>query len=286
MIKMGDFNAIPSSYPYRLLTEHGKMIDSWQEVNGPNIPPSPEVDQLTPAAAINVLGVTCDSPLNTWSKHFLKQSAHKKKYGDRLDYVFYEPSPQFQCVQSNVVLTENIPGTEKSYSDHFGVCSVFKISQKVSQGTANYHSQYSNLPTEAIDGILAILRNDQYQSKRTEKFLLRLLIVTIFVIMALFVIIIALPTSLRLNERGDIVTIIVTVFGQLLLIAAALIAPVALIVGFVFGHTEQRAFLQFEKELETLLNVIKTSNPPENDLITMTDDDLSPSDLARRSCAT
>ncbi|CAO3681168.1 unnamed protein product [Umbelopsis ramanniana] len=286
VIALGDFNAIPSSYPYRLIMDHGKMSDSWQEVNGPKIPSSPEIEQLTPEAAIHVLGVTCDSPLNTWSKHFLKKSAHKKKYGDRLDYIFYERSPQLQCVQSNVVLSETIPGTEKSYSDHFGVCSIFKISPKVTREAVSSNSQYSNLTKDTLDGILATLRSDQYHSKRTEKFLLRLLAITLITIIVLFSIIVALPTSLRLNDRGDIVIILVTVFGQILLIASALIAPVALIVGFVFGHTEQRALLQFIKELETLFGVIKSSNPSENDLINMTDDDSSSTNLARRTNST
>jgi sphingomyelin phosphodiesterase 2 len=266
--------------------DHGKMSDSWQEVNGPKIPSSPEIEQLTPEAAIHVLGVTCDSPLNTWSKHFLKKSAHKKKYGDRLDYIFYERSPQLQCVQSNVVLTETIPGTEKSYSDHFGVCSIFKISPKVTREAVSSNSQYSNLTKDTLDGILATLRSDQYHSKRTAKFLLRLLAITLITIIVLFAIIVALPTSLRLNDRGDVVIILVTVFGQILLIASALIAPVALIVGFVFGHTEQRALLQFIKELETLFGVIKSSNPSENDLINMTDDDSSSTNLTRRTNST
>lgn len=263
------------------------MSDSWQEVNGPKIPSSPEIEQLTPEAAIHVLGVTCDSPLNTWSKHFLKKSAHKK-YGDRLDYIFYERSDQLQCVQSNVVLSETIPGTEKSYSDHFGVCSIFKISPKVTREAVSSNSQYSNLTKDTLDGILATLRSDQYHSKRTEKFLLRLLVITLIAIIVLFAIIVALPASLRLNDHGDIVIILVTVFGQVLLIASALIAPVALIVGFVFGHTEQRALLQFIKELETLFGVIKSSNPSENDLINMTDDDddSSSTNLARHTNST
>ncbi|KAI9287446.1 Endonuclease/exonuclease/phosphatase [Umbelopsis sp. AD052] len=282
VIALGDFNAIPSSYPYRLITEHGKMSDSWQEVNGPNIPSSPEIEQLTPEAAIQVLGVTCDSPLNSWSKHFLKKSAHKK-YGDRLDYIFYERTPKLQCVQSKVVLTETIPGTEKSYSDHFGVCSTFKISTKVAHEVVSNNSQYTNLTRDTLDGILATLRSDQYHSKRTAKFLLRLLAITLIAIIVLFAIIIALPTSLRMNDHGDIAIILVTIFGQILLIASALIAPVALIVGFVFGHTEQRALLQFIKELETLFRVIKINHPSDNDLINMTDDDDSSTNLAKRT---
>jgi sphingomyelin phosphodiesterase 2 len=279
---MGDFNAIPSSYPYRLITEHGGMVDSWHEANGANIPQNPDSEQLTPEAAINTLGVTCDSPVNTWSKHFLKKSAHKKKYGDRLDYIFYAPSPQLQCLKSNVTLSDQIPGTEMSYSDHYGVCSVFKIYKKVTSGAVT-RSHYTKLPLEVVDGILAILKNDQHVSQKSAKSLLRLLAVSLFAILALFVIIIALPTRFRLHDQGDIVTIIVTLFGGLLLIGSALVAPVALIVGFVFGHTEQRALLQFEKEMETLVSLIKTHSFPENDLITMNDDDMSTS--GRRRCS-
>jgi sphingomyelin phosphodiesterase 2 len=148
------------------------------------------------------------------------------------------------------------------------------------------NSQYTNLTRDTLDGILATLKSDQYHSKRTAKFLLRLLAITLITIIVLFAIIVALPTSLRLNDRGDVVIILVTVFGQILLIASALIAPVALIVGFVFGHTEQRALLQFIKELETLFGVIKSSNPSENDLINMTDDDSSSTNLTRRTNST
>jgi len=282
VIAIGDFNAIPSSYPYRLITEHGGMVDSWYEVNGANIPQTPDSEQLTPEAAINVLGVTCDSPVNSWSKHFLKQSAYKKKYGDRLDYIFFESSPELQCIKSDVALTDHIPGTEMSYSDHFGVCSVFNVSKKVSNRRFT-SSEYTKVPLEVVDGILAILRSDQTVSQKSAKFLLRLLALCVCAIIALFVVIIALPTSFRLHDQGDIVTIVVTLFGGLLLICSALLAPVSLIVGFVFGHTEQRALLQFEKELETLVDVIKTTSPPENDLITMNDDDTSTSGRRRYS---
>jgi sphingomyelin phosphodiesterase 2 len=267
---MGDFNALPTSFPYRLLIEHGAMTDSWDQVKGFDVSQTPIDDQLSPEAAINVLGVTCDSPTNSWSKHFLKQSAHKKKYGDRLDYIFYRPSPQMECVKSNVVLTENIPGTEMSYSDHFGVCSVFNVSRNDTK-TLQDDSSYSNLSQDVIDGIVATLQSDQVASKKTANFLLRLLTAALFSIIALFVIIIALPTAFRLHDRGDIVTVVVTIVGGLLLTACALGAPVALIVGFVFGHTEQRALLQFLEEIDTLQSVIKAS-ASENDLIQMHDE--------------
>ncbi|KAJ2964797.1 hypothetical protein NQZ79_g304 [Umbelopsis isabellina] len=273
VIAMGDFNALPTSFPYRLLIEHGAMTDSWKQVSGFDMNETPIDDRLTPEAAINVLGVTCDSPTNSWSKHFLKQSAHKKKYGDRLDYIFYRPSPQMECVKSNVVLTENIPGTEMSYSDHFGVCSVFNVAKKDAKSLQD-DACYSNLSQDVIDGIVATLQSDQVASKKTAKFLLRILAAMLFAIIALIVIIIALPTAFRLHDRGDIITVIVTLFGGLLLAACALVAPVALIVGFVFGHTEQRALLQFLEEIETLKSAIKSASS-EDDLIQMHDEELS-----------
>ena len=97
------------------------MTDSWLEMHQ-DIEDSQarfEQDQLSISECIQHFGITCDSPVNTWTKHLLKQEPRAKDIGDRLDYIFYRRSPQLVCLQSSVVLHEYIPNTDIIFSDHF-----------------------------------------------------------------------------------------------------------------------------------------------------------------------
>lgn len=79
---------------------------------------------------MRVHGITCDSPLNTYSIPKLAARGPRDETvirgGKRLDYVFYR-SPALaggdKLVADSVrtVLTELVPGQAYSYSDHFGL---------------------------------------------------------------------------------------------------------------------------------------------------------------------
>ncbi|CAG8737305.1 36989_t:CDS:1, partial [Racocetra persica] len=78
-------------------------------------------------AAIHRKGITCDSPINTWSKCFLKHATPNRDAGIRIDYIFYRKTSRFWCSGSRVVFTERIPELGYSYSDHFGVEATFTL---------------------------------------------------------------------------------------------------------------------------------------------------------------
>lgn len=84
--------------------------------------------------AIQNNGITCDSPLNSWSagKHFNDDVIRHK--GKRLDYIMFlrakkgRGSADTSCIHvenCKVTATENCPGTDYSLTDHFGVEAQF-----------------------------------------------------------------------------------------------------------------------------------------------------------------
>src|SRR6266567_4703435 len=102
---MGDFNSIPPTLPMTVILEHADLQDSWTLTH-------PNVDASlisTPLEAVHQLGITADSPLNTYSAG---KAYAQGSWGKRLDYVLYrQPNrpgqlvPQIKAVDSKVVLT-------------------------------------------------------------------------------------------------------------------------------------------------------------------------------------
>lgn len=127
---MGDFNSQPWSIPIALLRGYGALRDSFLEAHPSANDPAPP--GLSAAAAIETLGMTVDSPLNTWSRGKPIPANVSAAGGKRLDYIFYVPplrgeAPAIRCASSRVILTEPIPGRDMSYSDHFGLVSTFVL---------------------------------------------------------------------------------------------------------------------------------------------------------------
>src|SRR5690606_32449242 len=92
---------------------------------------------LSPNDAIRILGVTCDSPLNTWTKHITPNFLTKDPVGERLDYIFYKKTPEMVCKSVEVTVKDQISGIGsensgvKNYSDHYGVHAVFSLKPAV-----------------------------------------------------------------------------------------------------------------------------------------------------------
>jgi len=87
------------------------------------------------------MGVTCDTPLNSWSNHSWLNYLTNDPVGERLDYIFYRDTPEMVCTSVEVAVREQISGIgapnsgAKNYSDHFGVHAQFAIQPAV------YHFQ-------------------------------------------------------------------------------------------------------------------------------------------------
>ncbi|KAL1410326.1 phospholipase C type enzyme [Vanrija albida] len=125
---MGDFNSQPFSLPISLLRTYGGLNDSFLETHPHANDPAPV--GLQAATALTTLGMTCDSPLNSWSQGKPIPAGIAAQGGKRLDYIFYrgpETGPRVHCAESKVVLDGLVPGESFSYSDHFGLTSTFVI---------------------------------------------------------------------------------------------------------------------------------------------------------------
>lgn len=135
VITAGDFNSVPSAPPMSIIRDHAALTDAWIQSHGHVREPS--MGSIpTPIDAIHVHGVTADSPLNSYSAGKPLEPYARRFQGKRLDYVFYRHPitqtgvkiPNLRCVDTKVVLTDNVPGYGFSYSDHFGLEATFEIS--------------------------------------------------------------------------------------------------------------------------------------------------------------
>lgn len=180
VICVGDLNSTPPSIAIGLLRQVGGLYDSFLDSH-PQLPehatslepiePTPRLGGSStlhrpdPHRAIQELGVTCDSPLNTWTAGKNLDERATKGAGKRLDYILYRgpvdrdtindaasasgSAPQLAysasvssrgrlaCKSSAVAITDIVPGLDCSFSDHFGVESFFDIldsPSKPSQG--------------------------------------------------------------------------------------------------------------------------------------------------------
>ncbi|OCF74859.1 inositol phosphorylsphingolipid-phospholipase C [Kwoniella mangroviensis CBS 8886] len=87
ILAMGDFNSQPWSIPIAMLKNHGNLTDSFESVTKTaNMDLSP---QPTPEEALKSYGMTCDSPLNTYSAGKPIPGNVLGKGGKRLDYIFF-----------------------------------------------------------------------------------------------------------------------------------------------------------------------------------------------------
>ena len=84
---MGDFNSQPNSLPIAILRSHASLDDSFLSTHpsantSPTLPPSHQT-------ALSTYGMTCDSPINTYSQSKPIPHEVSSRGGKRLDYIFY-----------------------------------------------------------------------------------------------------------------------------------------------------------------------------------------------------
>ncbi|CAO3697799.1 unnamed protein product [Rhizopus stolonifer] len=219
VIVTGDFNSTPTSLNYTLIRDHGLLEDSWTN-------PEP--------------GITCNSPFNTFSPNYQKGDA---TLGKRLDYIFHR---QLNCIQSTLVMTELIPGQNMSYSDHFGVSASFDILQ-----TSNLSTK-TRLDKQIIRSLLDLLVQESLSAKRDANRLIGCLFFSLLLLLFFFPLSIFLPTLFRQSLHGDLATILVPLLCDLLIMLCSILATLCLIVGLVFGNTEQKALLELTENIQHL----------------------------------
>lgn len=113
VIQVGDLNSEPGSLPYRIITEEGRLVDSWDYLNNESFTHG-EILRMSPHDQIVKGGITCNSKLNTWSVD------KKLEEAKRLDFVLVDIS-KLKPIHAKVEFTETLPPPLAcSYSDHFG----------------------------------------------------------------------------------------------------------------------------------------------------------------------
>lgn len=148
---------------HTLITTHGLVNDSWLAVH-PNTPPqssSSEISTLSDMDRIRLLGVTCDSALNTWRAYDLAKDMDDPR-AKRLDYIFINQD-RAQVQSCQVVFTEPVPGLNISYSDHFGIHAKFRLTGGKDDSEGTITADDSVLSPEMFDTIEAI--NEHYMAR-------------------------------------------------------------------------------------------------------------------------
>ncbi|KAK9719099.1 phospholipase C type enzyme [Basidiobolus ranarum] len=151
VISLGDYNSIPDNLVITMIKSYAGLTDSWDEINGSTVvyPPYNSGIKMSEIASNN--GLTCATPTNTLSGRI-----NQKQPGERLDYIFYRHTSDLKCLSSRVCLTEPVVCLKCSYSDHFGVCSVFTITRKT-KGEIEKATDCSILDAGIIEQVVELL---------------------------------------------------------------------------------------------------------------------------------
>jgi sphingomyelin phosphodiesterase 2 len=169
--QMGDLNSQPHSIILRILQSFGGLHDSYADTH-PSPPHISSDDHrcLSPLDALHIHGITCDSPLNTYSAPKLRNKhPHDEvvvRGGKRLDYILYrspvESDLQLKAESSSVQLTDPISSLGVSYSDHFALEAVFTITREQQRPIT---SPDANLLSPALSTLHSAYRANASSSK-------------------------------------------------------------------------------------------------------------------------
>lgn len=243
VIGLGDFNSTPTTLPMTIIRAHGALHDSWAVVH----PNNDSLAALSPEDAIIKHGVTADSPVNTWSagKSYLSLGF----WGKRLDYILYrqprgQQYPKLRATECKVVLTDKIPGSNFSYSDHFGLEATIDI--ELGPGQVETSSIYRNgsddaqteLASSAITITIRALSECYRFSRERSRRELLVFILCLVLLIGVTIGAAWLPHS-WINPIFIIFTVVVAWAGTTMLYE-----------GFIYGSWERNALQNVIEELE------------------------------------
>lgn len=287
VIAAGDFNSVPTAVPMTFIRDHALLNDAWVETHKHVRSPS-SVGVPSAVDAIHMYGVTADSPLNSYSAGKNLEPYAKKFQGKRLDYVLYGPpahasagsrAPLLRCIDTKVMLTEDVPGTNYSYSDHFGLEATFEIILPGADDTLSGEDEQARhitapapadplspnpsqpsalasvpnpippprrtLSPEYITGVLQSLTSRYRFALAQARYHLTIFAVCIGLLLALIISSAFLPRS-WINPIYMVVTIFI-----------AWLATTMLYIGFVYGQWEVNALTNVIEELEIYRNSLE-----------------------------
>ncbi|KAK3843995.1 MAG: Endonuclease/exonuclease/phosphatase [Linnemannia gamsii] len=261
IVALGDFNSPPRSIAVATLTRYGKVTDSWGSLHP--LPQDPLPRNLTPAQGLALLGITCDTPLNSWTPESTwVNEISRDPIGERLDYIFYNASEEFKCLGSEVVLKEKVPGVDGggsnapwiNLSDHYAIHSVFSV--KVVDATMSRSIPSNLIPssgskasnthdlTEVLGQVLSTLQ--QYLHRAQSKSTRMMYIVTPLLILAALGLMIG---SLWIDFKPRWTLLLVTMSVGLLTMAWVC----CFCYGFFYGGETVSAFLNVIQEVQLAL---------------------------------
>lgn len=240
----------------RIIREHAGLFDAWSESHSQDDISSAS---RTPEDAVDRYGVTADSPLNVYSAGKDLEPIARRHFGKRLDYVFYRhptekhlvDRPMLKCTQSRVVFTEKVPGSDFSYSDHFGLEAIIEIVAPYETEPHTQHHSTFRRPSALADDVLdrfmqALTGWYRIAQDRSRK--------ELYTFAACIVGLIALCIGsawLPLSWIGPIFILVVVLLSWL--------GTTMLYAGFIYGNWERRALMNVIEELE----LIRQSNARE-----------------------
>lgn len=214
------------------------VSDSWIAVHDDLPPNSSESDMtnLSDTDRIRLLGVTCDSKLNTWRSYDLAKDMDDPS-AKRLDYVFVNED-RVTVTDCTVVFTEPIPHLGCSYSDHFGINVKLELQNRIkdgSQATMLDESVLSHAVFDTIDHISEryIAREIRHSRYRNIHFIAS---VVVFI-------------GLLIGQWW-----VTPAYGHFIILFCGVLVMVTGtingLIGFIFGRWEIRALREFMSEVQ------------------------------------
>ena len=212
------------------------VFDAW-DVFHPGQPP--DLQTLSDQQQIDLLGVTCESKLNTFRPKDL-ETATNDPNAKRLDYIFTTEA-LIETIQ--VVLTERIPEHDINYSDHFGVAAVIHLPQEK-------HKTVGYIPQEVFSEIRKI--TVKYMEREERHRMLRLW--HFYLSTALIVI---LHTAVWFAQRRPVIFLLMFVCTM-----CSWTGVLGGLISFVWGSWERRTLKEFSSEMELAGKVYAQTGVP------------------------
>jgi sphingomyelin phosphodiesterase 2 len=218
-----------------LITTHGLVGDSWFAAH-PDSQPSSTTTNYSDSDRIRLLGVTCDSKLNTWRAYDLAKDMDDPT-AKRLDYVFVNQD-RAAVQECSVVFTEPVPDLNCSYSDHFGIHVKLQLRNIIKDDSDATFAEENGLSSGAFDMIDRIAerylaREIRHSSYRNWHF-----IVSVFVFIGLLI--------GQWWVKPNYAHFIILLFGMLVMVTGTVDG----LIGFLFGRWEIGALKEFISEVQ------------------------------------
>jgi sphingomyelin phosphodiesterase 2 len=240
-----------------IVKDFAGLSDSWAVTHPPESLPSSQTT-YTPQEALELYGVTADSPLNTYSAGKPLEPYARKHWGKRLDYVFYrQPVPNplkrtsypvISCSHCKVIMTGHCPGCSYSFSDHFGLESTLDITD-APVPTALPEDYCGALSVETVDTTMNALATCYRNAKKRSRH-------ELVIFLSCLVLLIAVIVASAFFPHAWINPIFVLVS-----VALAWLATTMLYEGFLYGNWECNALMNVIEELEIYRHTLSPSSP-------------------------